>query len=332
MRKRVLAKTVERANAVLEQPLPEGLSPHSLRRTYISILLASGADVRYVMGQVGHTDPSMTLGVYAQVIKSGRDHGLAVDALVGGADWAPMGTSGDSGADHSEPVEGAENAETPPERGFHDEAADGIRTHDLLHGKRSRIQDSPALSSALERLSGSGGVSGGRRTDPVGSRRIRLDPSNGCPTSGAARNSPSPPLHSIASTQRRVTKGIDLENAGRDGKHVGAGFVGGIFRHRTSRALDPQLRTHARCGRQSRRAPRRPPRRTGRHRDFSAGQDRRLPLPGRAPCPPHLLPRRGVGLSPRGDGRDQRRPRGGAGAFLKAARADRRGGLRAWPH
>jgi len=32
---------------------------------------------------------------------------------------------------------------------------------------------------------------------------------------------------------------------GRDGKTVGGGFVGGLFRHRTSRALDPQLHTHA---------------------------------------------------------------------------------------
>jgi hypothetical protein len=29
------------------------------------------------------------------------------------------------------------DAETPPERGFLDEAADGIRTHDLLHGKQT---------------------------------------------------------------------------------------------------------------------------------------------------------------------------------------------------
>jgi len=33
--------------------------------------------------------------------------------------------------------------------------------------------------------------------------------------------------------------------AGRAGKSVGGGFVGGLFRHRTSRALDPQLHTHA---------------------------------------------------------------------------------------
>lgn len=33
--------------------------------------------------------------------------------------------------------------------------------------------------------------------------------------------------------------------AGEKGKEVAQGFVGGVFRHRTSRALDPQLHTHA---------------------------------------------------------------------------------------
>lgn len=40
------------------------------------------ADVPYVMAQVGHTDPKMTLGVYAQVIASKTDHGAALDGLV----------------------------------------------------------------------------------------------------------------------------------------------------------------------------------------------------------------------------------------------------------
>lgn len=60
------------------------LTPHSLRRTFISLLLAAGADVPYVMAQAGHTDPKMTLGLYAQVIVSKTDHGAAMDELVHG--------------------------------------------------------------------------------------------------------------------------------------------------------------------------------------------------------------------------------------------------------
>jgi hypothetical protein len=49
-------------------PLPDALTPHSLRRTFISLLLAAGEDPPYVMRQVGHGDPKVTLGIYAQVM------------------------------------------------------------------------------------------------------------------------------------------------------------------------------------------------------------------------------------------------------------------------
>jgi hypothetical protein len=46
--------------------------------------------------QIGHSDPKVTLSVYAHVLERKRDHGERLDALVRGADWARMGTSGDS--------------------------------------------------------------------------------------------------------------------------------------------------------------------------------------------------------------------------------------------
>jgi integrase len=58
------------------------ITPHSLRCTFISLLLAAGADVPYVMAQADHTDPKMTLGLYAKVIASKTDHGAALDKLV----------------------------------------------------------------------------------------------------------------------------------------------------------------------------------------------------------------------------------------------------------
>ena len=43
-------------------------TPHTMRRTYISIaLLANGFDVKWVMSQVGHADSKMTMDVYAQL-------------------------------------------------------------------------------------------------------------------------------------------------------------------------------------------------------------------------------------------------------------------------
>jgi integrase len=101
VRTRFLAAAVERANAELAEDGREpiiGATPHALRRTCISLLLATGADVPYVMAQVGHTDPKMTLGVYAQVIASKTDHGAALDGLVGASDWAATGSGAGSEA------------------------------------------------------------------------------------------------------------------------------------------------------------------------------------------------------------------------------------------
>lgn len=86
VRNRFLDSAAKLANADLRaagrEPMPD-VTPHSLRRTFISLLLAAGADVPYVMAQAGHTDPKMTLGLYAQVIASKTDHGAALDDLVG---------------------------------------------------------------------------------------------------------------------------------------------------------------------------------------------------------------------------------------------------------
>ena len=64
-------------------PLPH-ITPHSLRRTYISIaLLANNFDVKWVMGQVGHADSKMTMDVYAQLEQRvERSHGTNFDRLL----------------------------------------------------------------------------------------------------------------------------------------------------------------------------------------------------------------------------------------------------------
>jgi integrase len=71
----VLAKTVVEANELLRQRgVPEivDCTPHTLRRTYISLLLAAGCDPAYVQQRVGHTDPTLTLRIYQQLLKHKR--------------------------------------------------------------------------------------------------------------------------------------------------------------------------------------------------------------------------------------------------------------------
>ncbi|HWV84963.1 MAG TPA: tyrosine-type recombinase/integrase [Capillimicrobium sp.] len=76
VRQRVVLPAAARASQRLEEcglpPLPDGLSPHALRRSFASWLIAEGEDVAYVMEQMGHADPQMTLGVYARAVRSGR--------------------------------------------------------------------------------------------------------------------------------------------------------------------------------------------------------------------------------------------------------------------
>jgi len=49
-------------------PLPH-VTPHTLRRTYVSVmLLATNFDVPFVQSQVGHTDSKLTMDVYAQLL------------------------------------------------------------------------------------------------------------------------------------------------------------------------------------------------------------------------------------------------------------------------
>ena len=73
VRQRILAPAAARANEQLTKdgasPLPAGITPHSLRRTFASLLYALGEDPPTVMGEMGHTDPGLALRIYAQAMR-----------------------------------------------------------------------------------------------------------------------------------------------------------------------------------------------------------------------------------------------------------------------
>jgi integrase len=83
-------------------PLPH-TTPHTLRRTYISIaLLANQFDIKWVMRQVGHADSRMTLDVYAQLEqRAKRQHGQNFDKLI---QQARDNLTGPAAPEHSQPV------------------------------------------------------------------------------------------------------------------------------------------------------------------------------------------------------------------------------------
>jgi integrase len=102
LRNRLLAPCVKAANEMLvdagRAPMSGRITPHSLRRTFASILVALGEDPAYVMSQLGHTDPAFTLRIYAQVMSDRSGEKERINSLVSGANLALNGTSGESDA------------------------------------------------------------------------------------------------------------------------------------------------------------------------------------------------------------------------------------------
>ncbi len=86
VRSRILTPLRQRANELLEAEghLPIAhLTPHTLRRTFASILAECDVPPRRAMYLLGHTDATMTLGVYQQVLDMGGGAVAALEDLLG---------------------------------------------------------------------------------------------------------------------------------------------------------------------------------------------------------------------------------------------------------
>jgi integrase len=89
-RARVLAPALERAGLA-----GLGLGLHDLRRFAATQMLAGGVDVRTAQGRLGHSDPRLTLAIYAQVTPAGdRAAAAALAALL---DDLPQSSEADHG-------------------------------------------------------------------------------------------------------------------------------------------------------------------------------------------------------------------------------------------
>jgi integrase len=96
VRTRILYPAVERANATLidagRPPIPDGVTFHSLRRTYATLMAQEGVDQRYTMRQIGHRSAALTLEVYTDVSDRKHDGNARLGELLLGPDLAPPGT------------------------------------------------------------------------------------------------------------------------------------------------------------------------------------------------------------------------------------------------
>lgn len=90
IRNRVLGPAVTAASEALVAsdmaPLPEHVTPHSLRRTFASLLCAIGEPATVTMAEMGHTSPNLTLRVYAQAMRRDEDQAKRLKALIDGTD------------------------------------------------------------------------------------------------------------------------------------------------------------------------------------------------------------------------------------------------------
>lgn len=98
LRERVLRPVLARADALLaargQSPLPLGVTPHKLRHTFASVLVACGEDPTSVMAQLGHTDPKFTLRVYSHLMRRDSAERAQLKALVYGEIEGPLSPTG----------------------------------------------------------------------------------------------------------------------------------------------------------------------------------------------------------------------------------------------
>jgi integrase len=86
VRARLLAGVHQRANALLAQRGQRQighLTPHTLRRTFASLLAEVGVSPRRAMYLIGHADPTLTMRVYQQVLDLGSGGLEALERVLG---------------------------------------------------------------------------------------------------------------------------------------------------------------------------------------------------------------------------------------------------------
>lgn len=81
LRNRLLSPVIGRARELLadrgQDPLPDRVTPHTFRRTYLTYLYWAGESVQFAKHQAGHKDARMTLEVYQQKVPTKLDPRVA---------------------------------------------------------------------------------------------------------------------------------------------------------------------------------------------------------------------------------------------------------------
>ena len=106
MMRNVVGRANERLQEAGEAPLPR-LTPHSLRRTFASVMFALNVSLPDVMADGGWADSKTPLTVYAHAMRREPGENERLRALVEGAELGGLGTSA-----HSDGVESSVRTES----------------------------------------------------------------------------------------------------------------------------------------------------------------------------------------------------------------------------
>ncbi len=140
VRTRILYGAIEKANELLvaedRPPLPDGITFHSLRRTYAALRAELGEHPAITAAQMGHRDPRMTLRVYTDV--TGMQPKTRMGGLLGDGNWSSLGTSAQTTGGQEDEEASAPEPKSAAGAGTTRSGSDGTRTRDLR-------RDRPAL-------------------------------------------------------------------------------------------------------------------------------------------------------------------------------------------
>ena len=71
---------------------------HDLRHTYASLLIEQGENIKYIQSQLGHSSPTVTLNVYAHLMKPVNQEAAIAVGKIGFAEpvtiWSQPTTKG----------------------------------------------------------------------------------------------------------------------------------------------------------------------------------------------------------------------------------------------
>jgi integrase len=116
-RDRILARALERASenrrAIGLMPMPDGITPHALRRTWANFAAVAGRTPKWIADQIGHEDPDLAFRAYQQMGRRRYVDEHAIWTVMRFAD-EPEGRPGRRGAEPREAPNVPTNVPTDP--------------------------------------------------------------------------------------------------------------------------------------------------------------------------------------------------------------------------